>query len=165
MTFSSFIVATYNCKNRVPILLQTVKSLQNLDVEFLVSDGGSNDGTLEELEKINGINIVCSKQDKGIYDAWNRALNYAKGNYISFIGVDDIPNSEFIRHAELLVSESANPAIVYGNSIMLHNSKMRLVESPLKPKLFYDEHPVFDIPHQGLLHAANLFVDNRFNEH
>lgn len=165
MTFISFVVATYNCKSRVPILLQTVRSLQHLDVEFLVSDGGSNDGTLEELQKIDGINIVCSKPDKGIYDAWNRALSFAKGKYISFIGVDDIPNPEFIRQAELLVSETSNPAIVYGNSVMLHNSKMRMAESPVEPKLFYDLHPVFDIPHQGLLHAANLFVDARFNDH
>ena len=165
MTFISFIIATYNCKSRVPILLQTVKSLQHLDIEFLVSDGGSNDGTFEELEKIDGINIICSKPDKGIYDAWNRALGYAKGNYISFIGVDDIPNSEFIKNAELVISENANPAIIYGNSMMLHNSKMRMVESPLEPKLFYNDHPVFDIPHQGLLHSANLFVDARFNEH
>lgn len=165
MPFISFIIATYNCKSQVQIFKETVKSLQLLDVEFLVADGGSMDGTVEELSLIKGIDIVVSAPDNGIYDAWNRALSFAKGRYISFIGIDDVPQEKFIVECSSLLSSMKDPiGIIYGDAIIQFNLKSRLVRTPEKPRLFYGSSPVFDIAHQGMLHSALLFRDGGFND-
>lgn len=164
MILISYIVATYNCRPSVAVLNNTVESLKGLNVEFLIADGGSDDGTLEELHKIPGINIVCSEPDKGIYDAWNKALVCARGKYISFIGIDDIPTKEFITKCEsLLLNEKETIGIIYGDAMLQYGNKYRLVHTPVTPKLFYDSCPIFDLTHQGLLHAAVLFNDGSFD--
>ena len=104
--YITYIVATYNCIKEVDVLINTVSSLSDLPVEFIVSDGGSSDGTFEKLKEVPNLIVACSSADKGIYDAWNRAISFAKGKYIGFIGVDDIPQREFIQEAIIASSHT-----------------------------------------------------------
>ena len=79
----SILTATYNS---LSTLKDAYISLSNQDFaqwEWIVQDGGSSDGTIEWLESLadSRINWV-SYQDKGIYDALNKALNRANGDWI-----------------------------------------------------------------------------------
>ena len=79
-------------------VVKTWRSLRNLardpslTFEWIVVDGGSNDGTAEFLEKLNGeFNLrYISEKDKGIYDAMNKGINMAQGRYAIFLNSGDI---------------------------------------------------------------------------
>ena len=161
--FITYIVATYNCINEVYVLINTVSSLSDLPVEFVVSDGGSFDGTLEILKDVPNLIIACSSPDKGIYDAWNRAIPFAKGKYIGFIGVDDIPQRDFIQEANIASDSSPSISLLYGNVRMESNDLYRNIIAPEIPDLFNTARPCLDIPHQGMLHSRSLFIGNEFN--
>ena len=61
-----------------------------LQVDHLIADGGSTDKTLDIIkhEKESIANLI-SIEDDGIYDAWNKALDYIKDGWIIFLGADD----------------------------------------------------------------------------
>ena len=159
----TYIIATYNCINEVDVLINTVSSLSDLPVEFVVSDGGSSDGTLEILKDAPNLIIACSSPDKGIYDAWNRAIPFAKGKYIGFIGVDDIPQREFIQEAIIVSNSSPSISLLYGDVCMKRNDLYRKIIAPEISDLLMNTRPCLDIPHQGMLHSRSLFIENEFN--
>ncbi len=60
------------------------------NIEHIVLDGGSSDGTVDVLRRFDdSIALWRSEPDKGVYDAWNKALAEARGEWICFLGVDD----------------------------------------------------------------------------
>lgn len=86
----SVVTATLNAATSV---LRTARSLdgqQDGDLEWLVIDGGSHDGTAALVEEHSrALAYVTSERDGGIYDAWNKALAIAKGEWIAFLGAGD----------------------------------------------------------------------------
>jgi glycosyltransferase involved in cell wall biosynthesis len=86
----SVIIAVFNgsktLKNAIDsVLVQAYKSL-----EIVVIDGNSTDGTLEVLKKYNASNLIwISESDDGIYDAMNKGIKIATGEWIYFLGADD----------------------------------------------------------------------------
>jgi glycosyltransferase involved in cell wall biosynthesis len=86
-------------KNNEKYLEETIQSVINQNFknfEYIIIDGKSTDGTIEIIKKYNNI-IDCwiSENDKGIYDAFNKGLEIAKGNLIGFVNSDDVltPNA------------------------------------------------------------------------
>ncbi len=80
--------------NAVSTSEETVLSVINQnfdDFEYIIVDGGSTDGTLDVIKKHQDkITLWISEQDKGIYDAMNKGIKLAKGEYIYFINSGDI---------------------------------------------------------------------------
>ena len=80
--------------NNKKFLEKTIKSVlgQNYqNIEYIIIDGGSTDGTLNIIKKYNKrINFWVSENDKGIYDAFNKGLKHATGDLIGFVNSDDI---------------------------------------------------------------------------
>lgn len=161
----SYIVATFNCADKVCKLHEAAIELHANNCKVFVSDGGSTDGTLDKLVQIKEVEIVSSRPDNGIYDAWNRALAYLPEGYVGFIGVDDTPCQEFIGHArEAVVEVSEPPKIIYGDRLLVRGERTRYLTSPEESALFFSKRPWFDIPHQGCLHSTDLFKEARFDD-
>lgn len=160
----SYVVATFNCGKRANILNETARQFKGESCEFIVMDGGSTDETLNILRLENNLNIVGSSRDEGIYDAWNKAIKYCKGEYISFIGVDDIPTVNFLKEvAALLLRLEFTPTIIYGDGCYTRHNKYRCFKSYKLANLFYSQNPFFDIPHPGCFNHKSLFVNVKFN--
>lgn len=91
----SILVATWNCGPLLAAFLDSLKAQSWNDWELLLLDNASSDGTAELVERFRqGLPqperlIWSSQPDCGIYDAWNRGLQLARGTYLSFIGADD----------------------------------------------------------------------------
>lgn len=86
----SIVVATWNAAQTFERCLASVIGQTSTDWELLISDGGSTDGTVDLIRKHREmISWWRSSSDKGIYDAWNQALEHARGEYICFLGADD----------------------------------------------------------------------------
>lgn len=86
----SVITVCYNSQATIERSIQSVVDQQWPDVEHIVIDGGSNDGTLEILERFRPhLASLVSEPDKGIYDAMNKGLARASGEVVCFLNADD----------------------------------------------------------------------------
>lgn len=87
----SIITATFNTAECLPRLIDSLKSQSDPDFEWIVADGGSTDETLALVhDAAKTLNVkVDSRPDFGIYDALNRAVKMADGDYYVVIGADD----------------------------------------------------------------------------
>ena len=88
----SIITAVYNGREHLEQCIDSIRSQTYGDVEHIVIDGGSTDGTLELLQKYDHDHEFLywvSEPDKGIYHAWNKGLARATGEWIAFVGADD----------------------------------------------------------------------------
>ena len=86
----SIIIATFNAELRLSRCLDSIISQKTEEIELLIIDGGSVDGTLKLIDSYKGcIDFVLTEKDNGIYDAWNKGIRQAKGEWIMFLGADD----------------------------------------------------------------------------
>lgn len=162
--FIDIVCATYNCKNKIPTLVSTIRKLDLTIVNLLICDGGSTDGTFEELLKIDGIRIIDSAKDNGIYDAWNKCLKFVCSKYVTFIGVDDFVNPNFLMAAYEKYYENVQPAVFYGNAVIKYLNYTRIIDTPLKPLLLSNNSSIkFDLVHQGLLIRSDLLFNYIFS--
>ena len=86
----SIVTVVFRAKHELPPLLESIAALQAEDVELVVIDGGSDDGTLDLLRQFEGlIDYWVSEPDKGIYDAMNKGVAAARGEYILHLNAGD----------------------------------------------------------------------------
>ena len=84
------IIAVLNADKTLARCLDSVAGQAWPDVELIVMDGGSVDGSCRIIERYRPhITFFESKPDKGVYHAWNKALKKATGEWITFLGADD----------------------------------------------------------------------------
>lgn len=84
------VVAVYNKQATLQQCLDSVIRQSYANVELIVIDGGSSDGTPDVLSHYSSRIAYCiSEPDRGIYHAWNKALAQAHGDWICFLGADD----------------------------------------------------------------------------
>jgi len=113
----SIITAVYNRVDTIERAIQSVKSQSHSDVEHIVIDGGSTDGTLELLRSILGTEtILVSESDRGMYDAINKGLKLATGEVIGFLHSDDyFENNQIL--SDVLAEFRQKPVdAVYGDA-------------------------------------------------
>ena len=140
MTKFTVITITYNAAAVLQRTLDSVLHQTYEDVEHLIIDGASTDGTLQLLKAYKDANdnlqsstfnlqsskphkvIIHSSPDEGIYDAMNKGLTQASGDYVVFMNAGDyFPASDTLEqiahrcHLNELPSDSL-PAVVYGNT-------------------------------------------------
>lgn len=87
----SVITACWNRRDTIADALASVRAQTNADIEHIVVDGGSTDGTLEIIERHRGsIARLIPGPDKGVYDALNKGITAASGDVIAFLHSDDV---------------------------------------------------------------------------
>jgi glycosyltransferase involved in cell wall biosynthesis len=112
----SIITATYNCAATLGDALDSVAAQQYGNIEHVLVDGASTDGTLALLESRRGpLSSLVSEPDKGIYDALNKGIARATGEVIGFLHADDIYADELV--LQRIADAFADPAVsaVYGD--------------------------------------------------
>lgn len=85
----SIITVCYNAEDTIKKTLISIKSQTYTNIEYIIIDGKSNDNTLQLVYSIITNPIIKSEKDKGIYDAMNKAISLATGDYIWFINAGD----------------------------------------------------------------------------
>jgi glycosyltransferase involved in cell wall biosynthesis len=84
------VTAVFNGQPYLAGCLESVLRQDYTNIEHIVLDGGSSDGTVDVLRQYDErIAYWKSEPDKGVYDAWNKGLAEAHGEWICFLGVDD----------------------------------------------------------------------------
>lgn len=151
----SVITAAFNGKPYVAACLESVARQDYSNIEHIVVDGGSTDGTVDVLLQYDDrIAFWKSEPDRGIYDAWNKALLEARGEWICFLGVDD----EFLPGAvsAYMALAAKNPQAEYLSSKIkvLHPSGyIKILGSPWTWEKFSK---TMCTPHVGSMHRRSL---------
>ena len=95
----SIIIVTYNATLTIERVLENIIHNKTDETELIVIDGQSTDGSLQKIDKYkNSIDKFISEKDKGIYDAMNKAIQLSKGEWLYFIGADDLIHEAAIAH-------------------------------------------------------------------
>jgi glycosyltransferase involved in cell wall biosynthesis len=103
----SIVTATYNCAAQLPTLIASLRRQTDREFEWVVMDGASSDGTLQLLQAITDFTVVISSQpDFGIYDAINRGLKTARGDYYVIAGADDAFASDAVARFRGVIAAS-----------------------------------------------------------
>jgi glycosyltransferase involved in cell wall biosynthesis len=85
----SIITPTLNAASSIERCIQTVLDQEQSGIEHLVIDGGSTDGTLDTVQHFSGIRLIQGP-DEGIFDAINKGVAASSGEWIYFLGADDV---------------------------------------------------------------------------
>lgn len=87
----SVITICFNSADTIEATIKSIVGQKTDEVEYLIIDGGSQDGTMNIVDKYRDrIDYVVSESDKGISDAFNKGIRAAKGEWISIINSDDM---------------------------------------------------------------------------
>ena len=86
----SIITATFNSAKTIKDTLESVRAQQYSQVEHIIVDGLSSDGTLPIVNQYSNIAVVISEKDSGIYDAMNKGIRLASGEVIGILNSDDV---------------------------------------------------------------------------
>jgi glycosyltransferase involved in cell wall biosynthesis len=87
----SIVTVCFNSKQTIEDTFKSVQSQSYPDIEYIVIDGGSTDGTIEVIQRYSKIIKVCvSEKDNGLYDAMNKGISLASGDIIGILNSDDI---------------------------------------------------------------------------
>lgn len=114
-------------RNGVSTIEETILSVINQDYndfEYIIVDGVSTDGTLDILKKYSEKTRFISEPDTGIYDAMNKGIALAKGEWVYFLGCDDIFNSKSTLSNIFSKSKHDRFNVVYGSVLFLHSRKV-----------------------------------------
>jgi hypothetical protein len=151
------ITATLNRAAQLPACIESVLRQDYPNIEHIVIDGGSTDRTVELLRQYGDhLALWRSEPDRGIYDAWNKALLQAQGEWICFLGSDDefLPNAigSYMRLAVM------HPGAEFLSSriVVVHPSGyLRVLGRPWSWKSFSRS---MCTPHPGSMHRRSLFA-------
>ena len=87
----SIITVSFNSASTIEDTLKSVISQDYKNIEYIIIDGGSTDGTLDIIDQYkNNIKTIVSEPDKGIYDAMNKGIELSSGDVVGILNSDDI---------------------------------------------------------------------------
>jgi len=112
----TIILPVFNCCEHICDSIESIIAQNHKNIELIVIDGGSTDGTMEHLKKYsNKIDKLVSRADKGLYDAINTGLALSSGDIIGILNADDVysGNRVITRVVECFLKN--NCEAVYGN--------------------------------------------------
>lgn len=150
----SIITVSFNSAKTIADTIDSVLSQDFLDIEYIVVDGGSTDGTVDIIrQNENRISQWISEKDQGMYDAMNKGIAMATGDVIGILNSDDVymnthvisdlmglmqTEKSAVVFADLILVDSGNQnrVIRYYDSGRFHPSKFRFGWMPAHPTVF-----------------------------
>jgi glycosyltransferase involved in cell wall biosynthesis len=155
----SIITVCKNSENFIEKSIQSVISQTYRNIEYIIIDGASSDKTCELINKYSEhINIFKSEQDHGLYQAMNKGISLASGDFLYFLNSDDyIFDDQVVSDVGNFIAANPKVEFVYGNCETRSPLGILSIHQPTKPENILDEMLVFgDFPIQA---AAFFKVD------
>jgi len=157
----SVVIAVFNGADQLQRSIASVINQTYPYKELIIMDGGSTDGTVDIIRaNSDSISYWESKPDRGIYHAWNKALDHTRGDWVYFLGADDdlCHTNVFEDIVPYFAKDALKTRIVYGRVNFVADDG-KIIETYGEPwdriqKRFKE---VMCIPHQGVFHHRTLF--------
>lgn len=159
----SIITINYNNKIGLEKTILSVLSQNYENYEYIIVDGGSTDGSQEIIEHYKEqISWWCSEPDKGVYNAMNKGIDHATGDYVNFMNSGDVFYDEHV--LTNIVTAKPTADVIYGDWMRWYsNSIQTFMKAPQKISLsfFYRGD---NICHQAMLVRREVHCEQRYNE-
>lgn len=156
----SIITVTYNAGKVLEDTIQSVITQTYKNVEYIIVDGKSTDSTMDIVNRYQEhIHTIVSEPDKGLYDAMNKGIDLATGDYLCFLNAGDELHEDdtlqLIVHS--LSGEKELPDVIYGETAIVdeegHFLRMRRLSTP--------EHLTWKSFQHGMLVCHQAFMPRR----
>ena len=112
------------CRNSISTIercIESVVSQISEDIEYIIIDGNSDDGTVDVIKRYDHyLSYWVSEDDNGIYDAMNKGIRRATGDYIAFLNSDDFYEDGELSRVLAEIKVHGEPYILYGNAHMVY---------------------------------------------
>ncbi|MHA4807440.1 glycosyltransferase family 2 protein [Flavitalea flava] len=152
----TIIIPTFNSSATLKATLDSILQQRFERVECWIIDGGSSDTTIALIEKFSAAHSFIkyiSEPDKGIYDAMNKGILLAKGDYLYFMGSDDVFYQENVLSGIFSLPDFETYDLIYGNIIFKH-SGLKEGEEKNYLKLIRN---LENINHQAIFYSRRVF--------
>lgn len=117
----SVVTVSYNAVDTIEETILSVLNQTYKNIEYILVDGGSTDGTVDIIKKYaDKIAYWVSEPDKGIYDAMNKGIDVATGEWINFMNSGDIFYSNIVIE-KIIERVSRGIAVIYGDVILKYS--------------------------------------------
>jgi glycosyltransferase involved in cell wall biosynthesis len=164
MTKLSIITVNLNNAQGLRKTIESVVSQTFADYEYIIIDGGSTDDSIDIIKQYEDkITYWVSEQDKGIYNAMNKGILHAKGDYLIFINSGDYLTSNILSE---VFAHNINADIVCGNVKRIFNDGhiVTLKASDTNEISFFQFYKSSPLPHQASFFKRSLFSEEMYNE-
>ena len=159
----SIITVVYNNIGTIANAIESVLSQNYINIEYILIDGNSTDGTLDIINKYSSkISKIVSEKDKGIYDAMNTGLKLATGDVIGILNSDDLyANNSILNEVMTQFNNDSDLDILYGDLVYVkHDNINKIVRTwasnPYYPNFFENG----DVPpHPSLFVSARVYQE------
>lgn len=143
----SIITVVFNDRDGIKETILSVNSQSYTNYEHIIIDGGSTDGTVSIIkENIKNIEKFVTGKDRGIYDAMNKAISLAKGDWLNFMNSGDTYNgSNAIKDA--LGNAQEGTSIIYSDTIICDKERQLTSFADFYRQIFV---------HQSIIYKKNL---------
>lgn len=156
----SVVISTFNSAPTLQACLDSIHAQTYDEIEIVVADGASTDGTVALLEaNEDRLGAWFSAPDRGIYDAWNKALAHVTGDWVYFIGGDDTLYGPRVMEevVDRLDAAPEGTLIAYGQihyvgadgTVTVMGAPWEVAGPGMRSQM--------TLPHQGVFHARALF--------
>lgn len=113
----SIITISFNARNEIEQTILSVINQNYSNIEYIIIDGNSTDGTVDIIKKYsNHIAFWKSETDKGIYDAMNKGLSIASGDWVIFMNTGDLFFEKTVLSNVFRNNDYENKYVIYGNT-------------------------------------------------
>ena len=153
-------VSAYNAANTIVETLDRLKEIKTANVELIVWDGLSTDGTKRIISKyLDVIDVHIEQKDAGVYDAWNQISKIATGKFLWFVNADDIPAKDaLVKIVDTIKNEDAD--IYHFDMIMISEEGMHLFRKPFNGRELRNG---MNINHPTVVVRSTIYENEQFD--
>lgn len=156
----SIITVVLNGEKYLEETIQSVINQTYDNVEYIIIDGGSTDGTLDIIKKYEDkIDYWVSERDKGIYDAMNKGIDVATGKWINFMNAGDGFYADDTLEKIFAINDYKNIDVIYGNHNVIYPHKTRIAKAGNLENIWKGS----QFCHQSSFVASSTHKANKFN--
>ncbi|MBC3793034.1 glycosyltransferase family 2 protein [Spirosoma utsteinense] len=157
----TIITATYNAERYLEQSINGIYEQRYPNLEYIIVDGGSKDTTIDIVKKNSSkITYWISEPDSGIYDAWNKGINKSSGDWVMFLGSDDILLPGALHNYAEFINKLSSPVDYISSKMEMFDGNMNFI----RVKGWRWEWPRFlremTVAHPGSLHSRTLFEEH-----
>jgi hypothetical protein len=155
----SVVTVCYNADAVIEGCLRSVAEQTHRDIEHIVIDGLSSDGTVAAVRRYPHVTTLVSERDQGIYDAMNKGLDHVTGDYVLFLNADDrFSSATSLAKAVAAIERDRGADVYYGWLEVRPLDGTSHVFRPPQPADVLEFMVVGCLPHQSTLARPSVFV-------